>query len=121
MFCGSRLFFFFFMSHFPCCAICLSGGRWAGRSWTRILLRGKANPGCISSPGPGYRCLSSSQVSVKNAEHIPIQEMFKSRSGMLLLMSMAVLVAPLVEETVFRGYLYPVFARIASNVARLFG
>jgi len=26
-------------------------------------------------------------------------------------MAMAVLVAPLVEETVFRGYLYPLFAK----------
>ena len=34
-------------------------------------------------------------------------------------MAMAVLVAPLVEETVFRGYLYPLFARtfgVASSV-----
>src|SRR6266576_2972814 len=58
---------------------------------------------------------------VKNAEHVPIQEMFKSRSGAMLLMTMAVLVAPLVEETVFRGYLYPVFARIASRLAQSFG
>lgn len=49
--------------------------------------------------------------NVKNADHLPIQEMFKNRSGALLLMAMAVLVAPLVEETVFRGYLYPLFAK----------
>ena len=29
----------------------------------------------------------------------------------MLLMAMAVFVAPLVEETVFRGYLYPLFAK----------
>src|SRR6202043_3075426 len=29
----------------------------------------------------------------------------------MLLLAMAVLVAPLVEETVFRGYLYPLFAK----------
>ena len=40
---------------------------------------------------------------------------------MLLLMSMAVLVAPVVEETIFRGYLYPVFARIISAIAQYFG
>ena len=33
------------------------------------------------------------------------------RSGIILLLSFAVLVAPVVEETVFRGYLYPLFAR----------
>ena len=49
--------------------------------------------------------------NMKNTEHLPIQEIFKNRSGALLLMGMAVLIAPLVEETVFRGYLYPIFAK----------
>lgn len=44
-------------------------------------------------------------------EKLPIQELFKDRTGALLVMGMAVLVAPLVEETLFRGYLYPLFAR----------
>jgi membrane protease YdiL (CAAX protease family) len=34
---------------------------------------------------------------------------------------MAVLVAPLVEETLFRGYLYPLFARLISALLRFFG
>jgi membrane protease YdiL (CAAX protease family) len=49
--------------------------------------------------------------NVKNADHLPIEEIFKNRGGALLLMAMAVLIAPLVEETVFRGYLYPLFAK----------
>jgi membrane protease YdiL (CAAX protease family) len=49
--------------------------------------------------------------NMKDTEHLPIQEIFKNRSGAMLLMAMAVLVAPLVEETVFRGYLYPLFAK----------
>ena len=52
---------------------------------------------------------------VKDVEHVPIQDLFKSRSGAFLLMAMAVFIAPLVEETVFRGYLYPVLARIISS------
>ncbi len=56
-----------------------------------------------------FVALASSNM--KNAEHLPIQEIFKNRTGALLLMSMAVLIAPLVEETVFRGYLYPLFAK----------
>ena len=44
-------------------------------------------------------------------ENLPIEQLFKNRTGAILLMSMAVLVAPLVEETVFRGYLYPLFAK----------
>lgn len=49
--------------------------------------------------------------NMKNPEHLPIQEIFKNRTGAILLMAMAVFVAPLVEETVFRGFLYPIFAK----------
>jgi membrane protease YdiL (CAAX protease family) len=48
---------------------------------------------------------------MKTPENIPIEELFKYRQTALLFMAMAVLVAPLVEETIFRGYLYPLFAR----------
>jgi membrane protease YdiL (CAAX protease family) len=56
-----------------------------------------------------FVAVASSQV--QNKENLPIQELFKNRSSAMLLMAMAVLVAPLVEETVFRGYLYPLFAK----------
>jgi len=56
-----------------------------------------------------FVAIASSRV--KNVEHVPIQELFKSRTGAMLLMAMAVFVAPLVEETIFRGYLYPLFAK----------
>jgi membrane protease YdiL (CAAX protease family) len=52
-------------------------------------------------------------------EDVPIEELFRYKNTALLFMAMAVLVAPLVEETVFRGYLYPLFAKyfgIASSV-----
>jgi uncharacterized protein len=48
---------------------------------------------------------------MKTPENIPIEELFKNRNTALLFMAMAVFVAPLVEETLFRGYLYPLFAR----------
>jgi membrane protease YdiL (CAAX protease family) len=98
---------------------------WRSLGWRKLdanSLAGKGKPWMYFISGSGlslFVIIASSRV--KNAEHVPIQEMFKSRSGVMLLMSMAVLVAPLVEETIFRGYLYPVFARIASNVARFFG
>jgi len=41
---------------------------------------------------------------VKNTDNLPIQELFKNRAGAMLLMAMAVFVAPFFEETVFRGY-----------------
>jgi membrane protease YdiL (CAAX protease family) len=53
---------------------------------------------------------------VKDVENTPIEQLFKDPHAALLLMAMAVLIAPLVEETVFRGYLYPLFA---GNFARL--
>jgi membrane protease YdiL (CAAX protease family) len=56
-----------------------------------------------------FVAFASSQIQTN--ENMPIQELFKSRESALLLMSMAVIVAPLVEETVFRGYLYPLFAK----------
>ncbi len=42
---------------------------------------------------------------------LPIEKLFDSRTSVLLLMGLGVLVAPLVEETIFRGFLYPVIAR----------
>jgi membrane protease YdiL (CAAX protease family) len=42
---------------------------------------------------------------------LPIERIFETRSLTLLFMVTAVVVAPVVEETVFRGYLYPVAAR----------
>lgn len=51
----------------------------------------------------------SSQM--KTPDNIPMEELFKYRQTALLFMAMAVIVAPLVEETLFRGYLYPLFAR----------
>jgi membrane protease YdiL (CAAX protease family) len=98
---------------------------WKSLGWKKLKsgpFAGKGQPWMYFISGSGlsvFVILASSRV--KNAEHVPIQEMFKSRIGVMLLMSMAVLVAPLVEETIFRGYLYPVLARIASGVAQFFG
>jgi len=52
-------------------------------------------------------------------EDVPIEELFRYKNTAMLFMAMAVLVAPLVEETVFRGYLYPLFAKyfgVAASV-----
>jgi membrane protease YdiL (CAAX protease family) len=81
-----------------------------GRPWMYFL------SGCGLSV---FVAIASSRV--KDADHTPIQELFKNRSGAMLLMTMAVLVAPLVEETLFRGYLYPVLARMFSSVGQFFG
>ena len=56
-------------------------------------------------------CVAVASLGIHPKEKLPIQELFKDRTSTALLMLMAVLVAPLIEETVFRGYLYPLFAR----------
>lgn len=42
---------------------------------------------------------------------LPMEQLFQDRRTAVLLMLMAVLLAPVVEETIFRGYLYPLIAR----------
>ena len=50
-------------------------------------------------------------AALQTKAKLPIQEYFQDPRSALLLMLMSVLLAPLVEETIFRGYLYPVLAR----------
>jgi uncharacterized protein len=50
-------------------------------------------------------------AAVGTRAKLPIEIFFQDRRTALLLMLMSVLVAPVVEETIFRGYLYPVVAR----------
>jgi membrane protease YdiL (CAAX protease family) len=98
---------------------------WRTLGWKKLKAdpaTGKAKPWVYFLSGCGlsiFVAVASSRV--KDAEDAPIQEFFKSRSGAMLLMAMAVFVAPLVEETIFRGYLYPVLARIISAIAQFFG
>ncbi|HXN53772.1 MAG TPA: CPBP family intramembrane glutamic endopeptidase [Candidatus Acidoferrum sp.] len=88
---------------------------WRTLGWKKLqsnLSAGKANPWAYFLAGCGlaiFVFLASSQVHTN--DKMPIQEVLKNRSSAMLLMAMAVLVAPLVEETVFRGYLYPLFAK----------
>lgn len=44
-------------------------------------------------------------------KELPIEALFATRRGMEYVMAFGILVAPLAEETVFRGYVYPVLAR----------
>jgi membrane protease YdiL (CAAX protease family) len=57
---------------------------------------------------------------LNSKESLPIEELLKARVSILLFGILGVLVAPLVEETIFRGFLYPVIARrlgIAAGIA----
>jgi membrane protease YdiL (CAAX protease family) len=98
---------------------------WKTLGWRRLdsdPASGKGRPWMYFISGCGlaiFVAIASSRV--KDADHAPIQELFKNRTGAMLLMGMAVLVAPLVEETIFRGYLYPVLARLISSLAQACG
>jgi len=58
---------------------------------------------------------------VHTPDDMPVEALMKTRTGFLLMMGMAVVVAPLVEETLFRGYLYPLLVRLVSGSAAHFG
>jgi uncharacterized protein len=53
--------------------------------------------------------LASSTIHTKT--QLPIEQFFQDRLSALLLMSLGVLLAPVLEETIFRGYIYPVAVR----------
>jgi membrane protease YdiL (CAAX protease family) len=55
--------------------------------------------------------VSLSSAAFKSNTKMPIEQFLQDRRSALLLMSLGVLLAPVLEETVFRGYLYPVLAR----------
>jgi membrane protease YdiL (CAAX protease family) len=54
---------------------------------------------------------------MNSKETLPIEELLKARVSMFLFAVLGVLVAPLVEETIFRGFLYPIIARRTGVVA----
>jgi len=88
---------------------------WRSLGWRQIRKTAAVpltNPFAYFAAGCGlslFVAVTSSKI--QPPESAPIQELFKHRNTALLFMAMAVLVAPLVEETIFRGYLYPLFAK----------
>lgn len=86
---------------------------WRSLGWRKLTSNlGKASPWVYLIAGCGlaiFVIVASSHVHPN--DKMPIQEVLKNRTSAMLLMAMAIVVAPLVEETVFRGYLYPLFAK----------
>lgn len=87
---------------------------WRTLGWKRIT-RSDGRP---RSPWPFFLAggvlslvVFAVTAKVQPPENVPIEELFRYKNTALLFMAMAVLVAPLVEETVFRGYLYPLLAK----------
>ncbi|MGH9741815.1 MAG: lysostaphin resistance A-like protein [Candidatus Acidiferrum sp.] len=96
---------------------------WRTLGWRKLTSR---DAGWLRSPwlyllgGLALSLLVSAVASrTQPSKDLPIEELFRYKSTALLFMAMAVLVAPLVEETVFRGYLYPLLAKsfgVATSV-----
>ncbi len=88
---------------------------WASLGWRKLKPQmdgASRNPLVFFVSGCGLSLFVALATSrMKTPENLPMEELFKYRQTALLFMAMAVLVAPLVEETLFRGYLYPLFAR----------
>jgi len=42
---------------------------------------------------------------------VPMEDLFRDRPSVLMMMALGILVAPLLEETIFRGCIYPLIAR----------
>jgi len=88
---------------------------WSSLGWRKLPASGdgqRKNPLIFLFTGCALSILVFALTSViKPPENIPIEEVFKYKQTAILFVAMAVLVAPLAEETIFRGYLYPMFAR----------
>jgi membrane protease YdiL (CAAX protease family) len=48
---------------------------------------------------------------VDHGSDMPMEKLMRSPKSVLMLMALGILVAPLIEETIFRGCIYPVIAR----------
>jgi membrane protease YdiL (CAAX protease family) len=88
---------------------------WSTLGWRKILPKsdGKPrHPAIYFFTGCALSLLVFAITAVMKApENTPIEEVFKFKETAILFVITAVLVAPLAEETIFRGYLYPMFAR----------
>jgi membrane protease YdiL (CAAX protease family) len=88
---------------------------WRTLGWRKLLPenpRIPKNPLAYFFAGCGLSLIVALMTaSMKTPESTPMEELFKYPHTAMMFVAMAVFVAPLVEETLFRGYLYPMFAR----------
>jgi membrane protease YdiL (CAAX protease family) len=88
---------------------------WTTLGWRKILPKSDGQPRhplIYFFTGCGLSLLVFALTAViKTPENTPIEQVFKFKQTAMLFVATAVLIAPLAEETVFRGYLYPMFAR----------
>ena len=114
---GSMLLWYAAIFFFLYVTLSVLRGRsfWESLGWRSLKTRPgelPRNPFVYFASGCGLSLfVAIVSARMKAPENLPMEELFKYRQVALMFMAMAVLVAPLVEETLFRGYLYPLFAR----------
>lgn len=88
---------------------------WSSLRW-RLLRAGDIQPAilyltCIfGGIALAFGVNAASQIAGEK-KNLPIEQLFGTRTDVLWLMAFAIVVAPIVEEIIFRGFLYPVLAR----------
>lgn len=96
---------------------------WRTIGWRPLDLDGPAKAliyGALIFAGIFLQALvSAASSALAPKRQLPIQRVMEDRHASALFMLVAVFIAPLVEEIVFRGYIYPVVARtfgVATSV-----
>jgi len=88
---------------------------WSSLRWRKIHSRNRPAALVYIACGLGGVALAFliaiSSRFVGEKKNLPIEQLFRTRSDVIWLMVFGIVFAPFFEETVFRGYLYPVFAR----------
>jgi len=91
---------------------------WRAIGWRELPVRGSAVQ--FLTGGAVLALVATFAGNFFNSkETLPIEQLLQARVSMVIFAVLGVLVAPLVEETIFRGFLYPVIARrlgIAAGV-----
>jgi membrane protease YdiL (CAAX protease family) len=88
---------------------------WHALKWRDLRLEGvsraKGYLACLLGGSVFAFLIQLASGLTPREKELPIEELFKSRESVQLIAAAAILVAPLAEETFFRGFLYPLFAR----------
>lgn len=88
---------------------------WSSLCWRRFRPRTMAIAAQYFSCIVGGVALAVAVGVISNLvgekKNLPIEQLFGTRRDIIWFMAFAIAVAPFVEETIFRGFLYPVFAR----------
>jgi membrane protease YdiL (CAAX protease family) len=77
----------------------------------RVMTGRTAALGCLLGGAALAITTQFASALIGKKTKLPIEDLFQSRQSVLYLMVLGIAVAPLIEETIFRGYIYPVVAR----------